>query len=147
MIIAGGGAYWADAGPELAAFAERTQIPVYTISLARGIVPDTAPFCFGYADPALNGAARNALAESRCPAAAGETNRFPVRAGLSFAKRTQIIQVDNYPPELRNEPNLSICADVKAALAAMLAAIGGRRAMARSYAGARCETKPMERLA
>ena len=123
MIIAGGGAYWADAGPELATFAERTQIPLYTISLARGIVPDTAPFCFGYADPSLNGAARYALADCDVLLLLGKRIDFRFGLGSAFAKRTQIIQVDNYPPELRSGPDLSICADVKAALAAMLATI------------------------
>jgi acetolactate synthase-1/2/3 large subunit len=47
VIVAGSGAFWSDAGPEIARFAERAQIPVITASAARGVVGDSHPWCLG----------------------------------------------------------------------------------------------------
>ena len=44
-ILAGGGAWFAHAGAELLAFAERTGIPVFSNSKAQGLVPATHPLC------------------------------------------------------------------------------------------------------
>jgi len=49
IVIAGSGALWADAGPELQEFIEYTQIPVFTTPLARGLIPDDHSLCFPYA--------------------------------------------------------------------------------------------------
>src|SRR5262249_40875645 len=54
VIIAGSGIWWADAASDLQAFIERTSLPLYTITMAKGIVSDEHPLCLGYADPALN---------------------------------------------------------------------------------------------
>jgi len=47
VIVAGSGAFWSGAGAAIANFAERAQIPVITASAARGIVPDSHPWCLG----------------------------------------------------------------------------------------------------
>lgn len=47
VIVAGGGAFWSEAGEAIARLAERSQIPVATTSSARGIVPDSHPMCIG----------------------------------------------------------------------------------------------------
>jgi acetolactate synthase-1/2/3 large subunit len=54
VVIAGSGVWWAEAEDELREFIEKTQIPLYTITMARGLVSDQHPLCMGYADPALN---------------------------------------------------------------------------------------------
>lgn len=46
IVIAGSGALWADAGPELQKFVEYSQIPFFTTPLARGLVPEDHPLCF-----------------------------------------------------------------------------------------------------
>jgi len=48
-IIAGSGAHYADAGPELKEFAELTGIPIFTSTMARGLLPDDDPCCIGKA--------------------------------------------------------------------------------------------------
>lgn len=48
-IIAGSGAHYADAGTELKEFAELTGIPVFTNTMARGLLPDDDPCCIGKA--------------------------------------------------------------------------------------------------
>ncbi|HEU0131842.1 MAG TPA: thiamine pyrophosphate-binding protein [Mycobacteriales bacterium] len=46
VILVGTGAYWADAGPELAAVAEAMNAPVFLNGMARGLLPTTHP-CVG----------------------------------------------------------------------------------------------------
>jgi acetolactate synthase-1/2/3 large subunit len=47
IIMAGSGAFWSGAGEAIARFAERAKIPVTTTSAARGLVPDSHPWCLG----------------------------------------------------------------------------------------------------
>jgi len=47
LILAGSGAFWSDAGAEIARFAELAQIPVITASAARGVVADSHPWSLG----------------------------------------------------------------------------------------------------
>ena len=45
-------------------FIERTSLPLYTITMARGTVPDDHPLSMGYADPALNYAVHTVFREA-----------------------------------------------------------------------------------
>jgi len=47
IVLAGGGAFWSDAGEEIAAFCAAAEIPVTTTSAARGLVADSDPWCLG----------------------------------------------------------------------------------------------------
>jgi acetolactate synthase I/II/III large subunit len=47
VIVAGSGAFWSDAGSEIARFVERAQIPVITASAARGVIPDSHSWSLG----------------------------------------------------------------------------------------------------
>ncbi|MFC1998477.1 thiamine pyrophosphate-binding protein, partial [Chloroflexota bacterium] len=47
MILAGSGIRWKNAGDPLKAFIEATGIPLVTIDMAKGVVPDDHPLCFG----------------------------------------------------------------------------------------------------
>ena len=51
VIIAGSGAYYAEAGQELKAFCELTKIPVFTKFMGRGLMPDNDPHCLGSVIP------------------------------------------------------------------------------------------------
>jgi len=51
-IIAGSGAYYADAGEELKVFCELTKVPVFTKFMGRGLLPDNDPHCLGSLIPA-----------------------------------------------------------------------------------------------
>ena len=46
------------------AFVEHTQLPLYSITMARGLVSDEHPLAMGYADPALNQAVHTAFREA-----------------------------------------------------------------------------------
>jgi len=52
VIIAGSGAHYAEAENELKAFAELTDIPVFTNLMGRGLLPDDHSHCLGSAMPA-----------------------------------------------------------------------------------------------
>src|SRR5205807_1103004 len=45
VVIAGSGVWWADAATELREFIERTSLPLYTITMAKGAVSDQHPLC------------------------------------------------------------------------------------------------------
>jgi acetolactate synthase-1/2/3 large subunit len=47
VVIAGSGAWWADCRTELEHFLELASLPLFTIGMARGLVSDDHPFCFG----------------------------------------------------------------------------------------------------
>src|SRR5262245_52978100 len=45
VVIAGSGVWWSRAEAALRAFIERWRVPLYTITMARGTVPDDHPLC------------------------------------------------------------------------------------------------------
>jgi acetolactate synthase-1/2/3 large subunit len=128
VVIAGSGAWWSGAADELRRFIEHTSLPLYTITMARGIVSDEHPLCFGYADPALNKAVRTAFHESDLFLVLGK--RFDYRLALGGPRlipaAAACIQVDIQPQELgmNRKLDVPVCADVKAALSAFTDAAG-----------------------
>lgn len=128
VVIAGGGVWWADAGAELRRFAERTSLPVYTITMARGILPDDHPLCMGYADPALNRAAWRAFREADVIVVLGKRMDYRLAFGgpRLFSPTAKMIQVDIHAPELgmNRAVEIGLCADVREALRAFLDALG-----------------------
>jgi acetolactate synthase-1/2/3 large subunit len=125
VIIAGSGIWWADAGEELRRFVERTSLPVYTITMAKGAISDEHPLCLGYADPALNKAVHKAFKEADLFLVLGK--RIDYRLALGgprlFSPGARFIQVDIHPQELglNRRLDIGICADVKSTLLALLA--------------------------
>ena len=47
IVLAGSGAFWSGAGDEIARLCEVAQLPVATTSAARGLIPDSHPWCLG----------------------------------------------------------------------------------------------------
>jgi acetolactate synthase-1/2/3 large subunit len=131
VVIAGSGIWWADAAAELCEFIERTSLPLYTITMARGVVPDSHPLCFGYADPALNRAAWKAFQQADLFLVLGK--RIDYRLGLGgprvLSATAKCIQVDVHEQELgmNRVLDLAICADLKKTLRAMLDVLGASR--------------------
>jgi acetolactate synthase-1/2/3 large subunit len=120
VAIAGSGLWWSGAEPELKDFAERTQIPVYSLALGRGAFPDTHPLSFGYADPSLNRAAARAYAEADVVLVVGKRMDFRLAMGSMrlFPSQTRFIQVDIDPQEfsLNRYIRAPICGDLRAVL-------------------------------
>src|SRR5579864_3108299 len=124
VVIAGSGVWWSRAEQELRQFIETTSLPLYTITMARGVVPDDHPLCMGYADPALNPAVRQAFQQADLFLVIGK--RIDYRLGLGgarvFSPNAKFIQVDIHPQELgmNRKLDLAICADAKSTLRALV---------------------------
>jgi acetolactate synthase-1/2/3 large subunit len=126
VVIAGSGVWWADAATELRDFIERTSLPLYTITMGKGVVSDEHPLCLGYADPALNPAVHTAFKEADLFLVLGK--RIDYRLALGgprlFGAEAKFIQVDIHAQELgmNRKLELGIWADVRSTLRALLAA-------------------------
>ena len=122
VVIAGSGVWWADAGTELQAFIEQTRLPLYTITMARGVVSDEHPLCLGYADPALNHAIHSIFKEADVFLVLGKRIDYRLALGGArlFAPGAKFIQVDIHAQELgmNRKLDVAICADVKRTLKA-----------------------------
>jgi acetolactate synthase-1/2/3 large subunit len=129
-VIAGSGAWWADAGPALQTFIENTSLPLFTIGLARGLVSDEHPLCFGYADPTLNQAAEKSLQQADVVLIVGKKLDYRLRLGgpQLFSPDAKVIQIDVHAAELGLNRRLDVgmVADAKLALSEMLEALEGR---------------------
>jgi acetolactate synthase-1/2/3 large subunit len=123
IVIAGSGVWWADAGEALREFVEACHLPLYTITMARGLVSDDHPLCFGYADPALNRAARRVFADADLFLVLGK--RIDYRLGFGGPRvmpaQARVIQVDIHGPELglNRALDIGIQADVSATIQAL----------------------------
>lgn len=126
VILAGSGVWWSRAESALRKFAERTQLPVYSLTLGRGTYPDNEPYSFGYGDPSLNRAAAKALAEADVVLVLGKRIDFRLGMGKALNSSARIIQVDIHTAELGLNRDLAvgICADVRATLHALLTEAG-----------------------
>jgi acetolactate synthase-1/2/3 large subunit len=129
VAIAGSGIWWSGAETALRAFIERTRIPLYTITMARGCVSDDHPLCMGYADPALNYAVHTAFREADLFVILGKRIDYRLALGGArlFPPDAKFIQIDIHPQELGMNRALdaAICGDVGEALNA-LAGCGAR---------------------
>src|SRR3989454_7646112 len=118
VAVAGSGAFFSGAGGALAAFAERTGIPVTTTSAARGLVDDDHPVCLG---SLVHGGI--ALASSDAALVLGSRfNANLVYGGPPlFSPGQQLIQVDIRAENLGGprRPEIGLVGDVSAALLAM----------------------------
>ncbi len=127
VIVAGDGALQSGAGAEVLALAEALQAPIATSLGARALVPTRHPLCVGvvgnYAAPPANQVVHGAdlVLFVGCDAGDQVTHTWRIPA-----RDTAIVQIDLDPEEIgRCYPNTSgICADPRAALTALIAAIG-----------------------
>ena len=128
IVIAGSGVWWSGAGDALRQFIEHTSMPLYTITMARGVIPDDHPLVMGYADPALNAAARTAFREADLFLVVGKRIDYRLALGGErlFPPHARFIQIDIHAEELGlNRPlEVAIWADARLALEALLQAAG-----------------------
>jgi acetolactate synthase-1/2/3 large subunit len=129
-VIAGSGAWWADAGGKLQAFIEKASLPLFTIGLARGLVSDNHPLCFGYADPTLNRAAEGALRQADVILVIGKKLDYRLRLGSPqlISPDAKVIQIDIHGPELglNRRVDVGMVADAKLALEDFVEALQDR---------------------
>jgi acetolactate synthase-1/2/3 large subunit len=120
VLLAGGGAVWANAGPELRQLAERLNCPVITSQQGKGILDERDPLSLGHAR-----SARGRVAQEHADAMLAVGCRF-TEVMTGFRKMQvprRLIQIDINPGEIdMNYPaEIGIVADAKAALQAILA--------------------------
>ena len=124
VILAGGGAWFAHAGAELLAFAERTGIPVCANGKAQGLVPATHPLC-GRSSATLAILAQSGTPPDVALLLGTRLGLFTGGRGGGFLAPTQrLIQVDIEAEEIgRNRDiQLAIVADCRETLRALDAA-------------------------
>lgn len=128
VAIAGSGVWWAHAEDALRRFIEHTSIPLYTITMARGTVPDDHPLAMGYADPALNHAVQHVFREADVVLVVGKRIDYRLSMGGArlFRSDAKFIQVDVHEEEfgLNRAVDVAILADAREALDALTEAAG-----------------------
>jgi acetolactate synthase-1/2/3 large subunit len=92
-VIAGSGAHWAHCEHSLTRLVEITGIPLFTVDLARGLVPDAHPRCYGYADPSLSAVAARMCATADVVLLLGKSLDFRLRFGAAFAPGVRLVGV------------------------------------------------------
>jgi len=94
-VIVGGGVLWSKATTALENFAESYQVPIFSMELGRGVLPDHHPLSFGYAGARLNGAAK-AFREADVIMVIGQRLNFRINYGSAstFNPEAKLIEVD-----------------------------------------------------
>ena len=119
LIIAGSAASYPDSGEALRGFIETTNLPLLTEDLARGLVSDDHPNCFGFFERGLNRAAR-LLSEADLVMLLGKKQDYTISYSLppAIPANARIIQVDPSATEIgRNRGvSLGIVASVQSAV-------------------------------
>lgn len=109
VIIAGNPARYSVSSATLQNFIENTGIPLFTVEQSRGLVSDDHPLCFGYADGALNGAARH-FREADVVLLLGKRLDHRYRYGNAhfFSPDTHLIQIDPSETEIGYNRGVSV---------------------------------------
>ncbi len=130
VVIAANGARHSVAARTLRDFIEATNLPCFTVDQARGLLSDDHPLCFGYADPALNEAAKH-FREADAVLLLGKRldHRYGYGRPPFFNAAAKLIQVDPSPEEIgRNRGvHVGIAGDLGAVVEQMTAAAGAGR--------------------
>ncbi len=133
IVIAGSGAWYSDAGPELTEFIEKAGVPIFTLNAGRGVVPDTHPLCFESSLAIRPGAALIANISSDLVLFLGSRLSLYYIFGDIFPKDAKFIQVDVEAEEIgRNRKvDLGVVGDVKATVKEMNRIIDERKISAK----------------
>ena len=109
VVVAANAARYQTNTAELQRLVETTGLPVFTVEQARGMVADSHPLCFGYADAALNHAARH-FREADAVLLLGKRLDHRYRYGMPpyFHPEAKIVQVDPDPHELGRNRGVSM---------------------------------------
>ncbi len=120
ILLAGNGAWYADAGAELTRFSESCNLPVFTMGLGRGLMSDKHPLCFESSIATRPGASLTAQAMSDLVIFLGNRVSLFYMFGNLIGQDAKIVQVDIQPDEIgRNRSvDLPIFSDIQGLLAA-----------------------------
>ncbi len=128
VIIAGNPARYSMDSDQLQRLAETTGVPVFTVEQARGLLDDDHPLCLGYADGAMNPAARR-FREADVVLLLGKRMDHRYRYGNIFSPSARIIQADPSPAEIGRNHGVAIglLADLGALADQITATFGNSR--------------------
>jgi acetolactate synthase-1/2/3 large subunit len=122
FIIAGGPTSYAASGEVLQRFIELTHLPLFTEDVARGLVSDEHPLCFGFFERGLNRAAR-LLREADVVVLLGRKQDYTISYAQPpvIAASARIIQIDPSPAEIGRNRGVAvgIVGDLEAVLEQM----------------------------
>ena len=107
VIIVGNPARYSVDPEQLEALVEATGIPIFTVEQARGLIDDEHPLCFGYADGALNRAARK-FREADVVLLLGKRLDHRYRYGQIFDADARLIQADPSEAEIGRNRGVSV---------------------------------------
>ncbi|MCE2404852.1 MAG: thiamine pyrophosphate-binding protein [Dehalococcoidia bacterium] len=107
VVIAANAARYSVAPEALQTLIETTGVPVFTVEQARGLVSDDHPLCFGYADGALNAAARR-FREADVVLLLGKRFDHRYRYGHVFSPDARLVQVDPSAAEIGRNRGVSV---------------------------------------
>jgi len=127
ILMVGGGAIWANAGPEVAKLAELLMGPVVTTIMGKGIIPEEHPLCMGMLGMHGREAARKALLEADVILAIG--TRFSDRTiphANEIPMTTKIIHLDIDSIEAGKNPRTKVrlVGDAKRGLQLLIKGVG-----------------------
>ncbi len=130
VIIAGGGVWWSGAGEELRSFVEATNIPFYSRSMARGMIPDDHPLSGGMFPAGLTQADVALILGTKLDWTIAY-GRPPI-----FHPELKVIQVDIEQEEIgkNRSVEVGIPGDVRAVLAQLRQALQGKYKAPESWA-------------
>ena len=107
LIIVGNPARYSVKPEQLEALVEATGIPIFTVEQARGLIDDEHELCFGYADGALNRAARK-FREADVVLLLGKRLDHRYRYGQIFSADAKLIQADPAEAEIGRNRGISV---------------------------------------
>jgi len=127
LILAGGPTGYGASGELLQRFIELTHLPLFTEDLARGMLPDDHPLCFGFFERGLNRATR-LLPQADVVMLLGRKQDYTIGYMWppAVAAEARIIQVDPAMTEIGRNRGvaLGILGDIQAVLEQMLTEAG-----------------------
>ncbi|MDQ3258374.1 MAG: biosynthetic-type acetolactate synthase large subunit, partial [Acidobacteriota bacterium] len=130
VLYVGGGIVTSGAGDELQGFAEALQLPVTPTLMGLGGFPSAHPLCLGMLGMHGTYTANMAVAESDLLIAVGVRFDDRVTGKLAtFAPHARIVHIDIDPANIgkNRAADLSLAADARVALGAMLAEVESRK--------------------
>ena len=107
VIIVGNPARYTATQEQLTALVEASGVPAFTVEQARGMIDDEHSLCFGYADGALNGAARR-FREADVVLLLGKRLDHRYRYGQIFSPEAKLIQADPAPAEIGRNRGVAV---------------------------------------
>jgi acetolactate synthase-1/2/3 large subunit len=119
VVVAGGGVWWTQAEDELRTLVEQAQLPLTVNGMARGMLPPGHPLYFSRARGKAHG-------EADLVVVVGALLDFRLNFGQPpvFAEDARVIYVDVDGHRKHRAAEAALLGDVKAALAALSAAVG-----------------------